>query len=54
MTTNTFGIAIDPQCKKEYLYQKIDEADKNHNQNDTRKANQGRIYAVPGKTIFTK
>ena len=52
MTVNTFAIANDPDTKKEYIYQKVDEADKNHNQNDTNKANQGRIYEVPGTLNF--
>ena len=54
MSVNTFAIATDPDTKKEYIYQKVDEADKNHNQNDTHKANQGRIYKVPGKAIFQR
>ena len=53
MTVNTFAISIDPETKKQYIYQKLDEADKNHNQNDIHKANQGQIYEVPGKQYST-
>ena len=49
MTKNTFGIATDPVSKKQYIYQKEDEADKNHSASDTAIANQGRIYEIPGK-----
>ena len=31
-----------------YLYQKVDEADKNHHENDTENSNDGRIYEKRG------
>ena len=51
MTTDTFALATDPENMVQYIYQRVDEADKNHNHNDTSKANQGRIYQIPGKFI---
>lgn len=47
MTKNTFAIATDPHDGREYIYQAVDEADKNHSHKDTSKSNDGRIYAVP-------
>ena len=41
MTAGTFGFAIDPENNRCYIFQRQDEAEKNHNQNDTTKANQG-------------
>ena len=32
-----------------FIYQQIDEADKNHNENDPEKSNEGRIYEKKGK-----
>ena len=43
MTVSTFGIATDPDNMLQYIYQCVDEADKNHSANDTAKANQGGI-----------
>ena len=51
MTKSTFEVAVDTQNKKKYIYQAIDEADKNHSDKDTDIANQGRIYEVPGTNI---
>ena len=51
MTKNTFAIATDSANKLQHIYQKVDEADKNHSGVDTGKANQGRIYEVKGKPI---
>ena len=50
MKKDTFAIAVDPDqhC---YIYQKVGEADKNHNENSTEEANQARIYAIPGQLI---
>ena len=47
MKKSTFAIATDESGQK-YIYQKEDEADKNHGPNDTAIANQGRIYERPG------
>ena len=44
MTVNTFPIALDPTNNLEYVYQKVDKADKNHGHNDTNKANQGVVF----------
>ena len=49
MTIDTFDIAKDNDGK-EYIYQKKDEADKNHGVDDTYIANQGRIYERPGES----
>lgn len=48
MKKMTFSIEIDPEDGRKYLFQAIDEADKNHRHDDTSYANQGRIYEVPG------
>lgn len=48
MTRDTFSIATDPYDGREYIYQAVDEADKNHSHKDTTKSNDGRIYEVPG------
>lgn len=52
MKKNTFALATDPEDHREYIFQQIDEADKNHSHNDTDKSNDGRIYEVPGKYNF--
>ncbi len=44
----TYAIALDPDDRC-YIYQKVGEADKNHNENDTDEANQARIYEIPGQ-----
>ena len=43
MQKSTFAIGVDADGRR-YIYQKTDEADKNHGANDTSIANQGRIY----------
>lgn len=48
MTVETFKFATDPEDGRQYIYQDIDEADKNHNHHDMTKSNDGRIYEVPG------
>lgn len=48
MKTNTFQIAVDPEDNRRYIYQAIDEADKNHSAESTMKSNDGRIYKTPG------
>ena len=50
MQVNTFDIGTDPDGRQ-FIYQAINELDKNHRQNDTDEANQGCIYEQPG-TIF--
>ena len=47
MQMNTFEIGTDPDGRQ-YIFQAIDEFDKNHRINDTESANQGRIYELPG------
>lgn len=49
MQKDTFAITTDPDDGREYIFQAIDEADKNHSHLDTGASNDGRIYAVPGK-----
>ena len=52
MQKTTFEIALDPENNLKYIYQAVDEADKNHSHNDTSIANQGRIYELPGRTYI--
>ena len=49
MTKKTFAFGYDHESKREFIYQCLDEADKNHGVNDTYIANQGRIYEIKGK-----
>ena len=51
MQTDTFDIGMDPDGRQ-YIYQARDELDKNHRQNDTDPANQGRIYQQPGTNFY--
>ena len=44
----TFAVKTDPEVSRKYIYQCIDEYDKNHNEFDTDIANEGRIYEIPG------
>ena len=53
MRTNTFEIGTDPDGRQ-FIYQAIDELDKNHRQNDSDPANQGRIYEQPGLFFTTQ
>ena len=48
MTKETFEVAVDSTGKR-YVYQKIDELDKNHRDLTTGAATQGRMYEQPGK-----
>ena len=48
MKKSTFAIDSDPDGRR-FIYQKTDEADKNHRACDTAMANQGRIYERPGQ-----
>ena len=45
----TFAIKTDPEVNRKYIYQAVDEYDKNHSETDTDIANEGRIYEIPGK-----
>lgn len=49
MTKDTFAFATDPEDNREYIFQAINEADKNHSHLDMSNSNDGRIYEVPGK-----
>ena len=44
-----FAISTDPKDGRKFIYQAVDEYDKNHNETDTDIANEGRIYEIPGK-----
>ncbi len=46
----TFDIARDHESGCLFLFQKIDEADKNHKESDTEPSNEGRMYKIPGST----
>ena len=50
MKKDTFSIHIEPDGT-EYVYQTLDEMDKNHGIDDTKKNKQGRMYATNGKKI---
>ena len=49
MTINHFKIGVDPDGRK-YVYQAIDEHDKNHGINEQEEANQAKMYEHPGKS----
>ena len=51
MTKETFGIRVDKEDNRKYIFQQIDEADKNHTYHDTTKSNDGRIYEDPGTKV---
>lgn len=46
-----FQIDSDPDGRQ-YVYQAVDEMDKNHGLKDTLPANDGRMYEQPGTAIF--
>ena len=48
MTQNTFEVRAEPDGK-EYIFQAIDEIDKNHGPEDVTQTNQGKIYATNGE-----
>ena len=50
MQQGTFEIGTDPDGRQ-YIYQNIDELDKNHRYNDTDIANQGRMYEQQGEKL---
>lgn len=52
MKKSTFSIAVDADDGRKYIYQAIDEAHKNHSQNDTSESNQGRIYEVLDNLLY--
>ena len=48
MSLNQFQIGVDPDGRK-FVFQAIDEHDKNHGIEDTDPTNQGKMYAQPSK-----
>ena len=48
MKKNTYAITTDPEDGQRYIYQAIDEADKNHQYSETGASNEGRIYEIKG------
>ena len=50
MSLNTFDIGTDPDGTQ-YIYQAVDEMDKNHEIDQKDPANQGRMYEKPGNKI---
>ena len=50
MTVDHFDLAVEPDGTR-YIYQAIDEKDKNHTHKDTGETNQARMYEDPGKEI---
>ena len=52
MKQYTFAVSQDQVDGRKYIYQAVDEYDKNHNETDTAIANEGRIYEIPGKKNF--
>ena len=49
MKQYTYAVTTDVTDGRKYIYQAIDEYDKNHNESDTYIANEGRIYEIQGK-----
>ena len=51
MTLDHYKVIVEPDgtC---YVIQNIDELDKNHHEDDTSMANNGKMYANPGKNQF--
>ena len=52
MTKSTFQIAQDPNGRH-FIYQAVDESNKNHTEKDTDASFQGRIYELPGQLIIS-
>ena len=52
MSINSFEIGTDPDGRQ-YIYQAIDEMDKNHRYDSTEVANDGKIYEQTGKKLGT-
>ncbi len=48
ISKGTFETAWDHETGCLFLFQKIDECDKKHKENDTEPSNEGRMYEVPG------
>ena len=48
MKRDTFAVGFDENSQRRYIYQAMDEADKNHDETDLTIANQGRIYEKKG------
>ena len=54
MKQYTYAISTDlADNNRKFIYQAVDEYDKNHNESDTTIANEGRIYEITGKLLFT-
>lgn len=51
MNKSTFDISTDSTGRR-YVYQKIDELDKNHRDLTTGRVTQGRMYELPGKILL--
>lgn len=51
-TQDMFQLSADPDGT-EYVYQAVDELDKNHGIDNTNPANEGRMYATPGQYLST-
>lgn len=51
MTEETFQLAVD-STGKTYIYQKVDELDKNHCDLTTGAVSQGRMYEIKGLFIY--
>ena len=49
MKKDNFAVAVDPHDWRKYIYQKVDEVDKNHSCLDTTKSNDPCIYENPSK-----
>ena len=47
MKKDTFQVSEDSEGRK-FIYQAIDESNKNHTEQDTDPTTQGRIYEMPG------
>ena len=53
MTKKKFGVKVDNDDpdQRSYIFQAIDECDKNHKEKEITSSNDGRIYEIPGKLI---
>ena len=52
MTAETFRVDVDKTDGRKYIYQFIDEHDKNHGVDTMEPANQARIYETTGEEIL--
>ena len=51
MKQYTYAVTFDNEAQRKYIYQAVDEYDKNHNETDTSIANEGHMYEIPGTTL---